>query len=171
MSIWHDKLKESGKKLMVISGGQRGADAGSLAAAFDIGLPTGGMAPKGWRTKNGPNPTLAKLGLVESTSSNYSNRTYDNVKQSDGTIILSYDFTSAGTRLTEKAVGFYSKPLFKVDLNDKDFIFDIVFWINENQIKVLNCAGNGGKTKAEGTAIFNQVRQHLRAVFRAYKGE
>jgi hypothetical protein len=171
MSIWHDKLKESGKKLMCISGAQRGSDQGGIVAAYDCGLPTGGTVPLGWVTLNGPMPQLAKLGCIEHKSPKYPPRTYENVRDSDGTIRLAYDFSSAGERCTQKAIGFYSKPSFDVDLSNPAFIFDIVDFIDKNNIQVLNIAGNAGKTKAEASAIFNQVRQYLVSVFRAYKGD
>jgi len=168
MSIWHDKLKESEKKIICISGGQRGSDSGGLAAARDRGLPTGGYVPLGWITLNGPMPDLAKLGCIEHTSSKYSPRTYSNVKESDGTIRLAFDFSTPGEICTKKAIDFYSKPSFDIDLNDPAFIFDVIAWIDKNNIKVLNCAGNAGKTKADGSAIFKQVRSYLGAVLRAY---
>lgn len=159
------------KLTKVISGGQRGADQGGLAAAKDMGLLTGGTAPKGFLTLNGPLPALSKLGLVEHKSEKYPPRTYDNVKESDGTIRLAHNFNSPGERCTLKAIQFYEKPHFDVDLSEPDFIFDVTDWIDKNGILVLNVAGNAGKTKAEGSKIFTEVRTYLRKVFRAYKGE
>jgi len=155
----------------VISGGQRGADQGGLAAAKDMGLLTGGWVPYGWVTQNGPMPQLAKLGCVEHKSPKYPPRTYANVKEADGTIRLANDFNSYGERCTLKAIGYYEKPYFDIDLADPPFIFDVTDWIDKHNIHVLNVAGNAGKTKAEASIIFQQVRQYLGAVFRAYKGD
>ena len=47
----------------IISGGQTGVDQAALRAAKACGIPTGGWAPKGWRTEDGPAPWLADLGL------------------------------------------------------------------------------------------------------------
>lgn len=141
---------------------------GGLAAAKDNGLETGGWAPKGWITLNGPNPTLAKLGLVEHKSSKYTPRTYANVKDSDGTIRLAYDFTTPGEKCTLKAIQYYNKPYLDIDLKDLTFIFYVTDWIYKNKIEVLNVAGNAGKTKGEGTFIFQQVREYLGKVFRNY---
>lgn len=155
----------------VISGGQRGADQGGLAAAKDMGLITGGWVPYGWKTLNGSMPMLEKLGCKQHTSPNYKPRTFKNVKESDGTIRLAYDFNSPGERCTLKAIEFYGKPHYDIDLNDPDFIFDVTDWINKHHIAVLNVAGNAGHTKAQGNAIFKQVRQYLGCVFRAYREE
>ena len=46
-------------------GGQTGADQGGLRAARACGIPTGGWAPRGWQTEDGPCPALANFGLVE----------------------------------------------------------------------------------------------------------
>ena len=45
----------------IISGGQTGADYGALLAAHALGLETGGWAPKGWRTEDGPKPVTRQL--------------------------------------------------------------------------------------------------------------
>jgi hypothetical protein len=153
----------------VISGGQRGADQGGIASAKDNGLETGGWVPKGWITLNGANPSLAKLGCIEHVSSKYPPRTYSNVKDSDGTIRLAYDFNTPGEICTKKAIDFYAKPYLDIDLADTTFIFDVTQWIEDNRIVTLNIAGNAGKTKEEGTKIFQEVRQYLGCIFRAYK--
>lgn len=155
----------------VWSGGQYGVDIAALAAAKDCGLMTGGFIPLGFKTKYGTRPELAKLGLVEHKSPHYSPRTYDNIKYTDGTLILAYDFNSPGTCLTKKGVAFYSKPSFEVDLKDPTFFFDVTDWIDNNNIVVLNVAGNSGKTKAESSLIFQQARHYLNNVFKTYKGE
>ena len=50
----------------IISGGQTGADMGALLAARELGIPTGGVAPKGWLTENGPQEELLRnFGLIE----------------------------------------------------------------------------------------------------------
>lgn len=155
----------------VWSGGQYGVDISALAAARDCGLITGGWAPLGFKTRFGNRPELAKLGLKEHSSPKYPPRTYANIRDTDGTLILAYDFNSPGTRLTKKGVGFYSKPCMEIDLSEADFIFDVIDWLDENEIVKLNVAGNCGKTRLESSAIFNQVRHYLGCVFRAYAGD
>src|SRR5262245_66068914 len=49
----------------VISRGQTGVDQGGLRAARAFAIPTGGWAPRGWLTEDGPAPWLADWGLVE----------------------------------------------------------------------------------------------------------
>lgn len=127
---------------MVISGGQNGADLAGLAAAYDLGIKTGGTAPKGYRVCNydgsdSANPELAsKYRLVESTSYDYPPRTKLNVMYSDGTVWFGYEH-SPGGKLTIKTCHHYNKPLL---INPKST--ELRQWIISNNIKVLNVAGN-----------------------------
>lgn len=86
------------------SGGQTGADQAGLRAARACGLSTGGTAPKGWETKDGPAPWLADFGLVECERPGYPARTEANVRASDGTILFLGPEPSAGCELTRKSV-------------------------------------------------------------------
>ena len=132
------------KKL--VSGAQTGADEGGLEAAVKFGIETGGWIPKGFRTEIGPRPELAKYNLVETTSSNFGPRTYANAHDSDGTIRFAFDFDSAGEKCTLKAINKFNKPYIDVDIEDPISVKEVVNWIKENNIKVLNVAGNREST-------------------------
>jgi hypothetical protein len=73
---------------MVISGGQTGVDQAALRAARAAGMPTGGWAPRGFLTEDGPAPWLAGWGLKESARPGYPARTGLNVRQSDATLLF-----------------------------------------------------------------------------------
>jgi hypothetical protein len=72
----------------IISGGQTGVDQAALRAARACGIPTGGWAPKGFRTEAGPATWLADFGLQEHESAHYPDRTRANVGAADLTLIL-----------------------------------------------------------------------------------
>jgi hypothetical protein len=72
----------------IISGGQTGVDQAALRAAKACGIPTGGWAPKRWRTEDGPAPWLADFGLREHASADYLDRTRANVGDAGLTLIL-----------------------------------------------------------------------------------
>lgn len=82
----------------IISGGQTGADRGALLGAADVGIKTGGWAPKGWQTERGSDPTLRSFGLVQHSSPNYPPRTRMNCQDSDLTAIFG-DTNSTGAKL------------------------------------------------------------------------
>lgn len=71
----------------IISGGQTGVDKTALILARQLGLETGGWAPKGWRTEDGPDLTLGTIyKLQEHHSAHFRPRTRANVRDSDVTV-------------------------------------------------------------------------------------
>lgn len=136
----------------VISGGQTGADMGGLLAAKELGITTGGSAPKGWRTENGPNVALRdKFGLIESSRSDYNTRTKQNVKDADVVLIFG-DIKSAGSTLTNNIAISEKKPVFHIPFVypieiiylDRKFsdISTLVVILHHLNVSVINIAGN-----------------------------
>jgi hypothetical protein len=128
----------------IISGGQTGADEGGLQAAFLEHVTTGGTAPRGYRTDIGE-ATLTlrdKYGLAEHSSPLYPPRTKKNVHDSDGTVIFG-DPTSRGSKLTIRYCETANKPyiVLRADLGNL-----LAQFILDNQVKVLNVAGNRAST-------------------------
>jgi len=72
----------------IISGGQTGVDQAALRAAKACGIPTGGWAPKWWKTEDGPASWLADFALREHASADYAVRTRANVADAGLTLIL-----------------------------------------------------------------------------------
>jgi Circularly permutated YpsA SLOG family len=131
----------------IVSGGQTGADIGGLTAARQLGLQTGGFAPKGWLTEDGPRESLLRsFGLIECEEDGYPERTRRNVVHSDGTLLVG-DYQRGGSRLTYELAKELNRPLFSITWpNTEDAIQDIVdqfrHWLELHGIKVLNVAGN-----------------------------
>ncbi|WP_020413184.1 YpsA SLOG family protein [Microbulbifer variabilis] len=126
----------------IISGGQTGADVGGLIGAKRVGIPTGGCAPLGYLTEEGARPEMLKsYGLVESHSANYEERTEENVKNSDATLILATMPSSDGTALTLYYCQKLGKPCILVN-PWRNCIVEIRDFINFVRPKVLNIAGN-----------------------------
>jgi hypothetical protein len=89
----------------IISGAQNGADIAGLEVAKRFGYETGGSIPFGYKTLDGPKPEYKNLyGIVVHSSSSYVPRTRQNVKDSDGTIRLAYNFQSRGEICTLRAI-------------------------------------------------------------------
>jgi len=135
----------------VISGGQIGVDMMGIMSAKACGIPTGGTAPKDFRTRNGKTPHLKDFGLVESTSTLYPPRTKANVNDSDGTIRIAHNFNTSGERCTLKFIKQLKKPHYDIPLSP-DGVIDsrcfngLVHFIEANEIEVLNIAGNANLT-------------------------
>ena len=160
--------------LKVISGGQTGADFAGLVAAKAIGLQTGGCMPKGYKTLQGPRPDYRELfDIREHESSSYRSRTFENVRDSDATLRLAHDFTSAGERCTLKAIMQYQRHYLDVQfiLGDEGMHMgtdrtaeDVAGWINSGEYQVLNVAGNAGiwfETRVEAflEEVFREVKR------------
>lgn len=160
--------KENQIKLYkVISGGQTGADQAGLRAAKKAGFETGGMIPRGCLTEDGPSPELiTTYNCHESTSNKYPPRTFDNVKNSDATIRFAYDFTSAGEKLTLKAILNYNRMIFDVDMTSLPSPNKVACWLAESNIAILNVAGN---CERKHPGIGNKVEAFLDVVFSNYK--
>jgi hypothetical protein len=130
----------------IISGGQTGADRAGLDFAIEVGLAHGGYVPKGRKAEDGR--IDEKYHLVELSSSSYPERTKRNVREGDGTIILSLNDTlSSGSALTLSYAQHTRKPVLRLHNSEtgrdslpqqarrlKDFI-------ESNAIEVLDVAG------------------------------
>lgn len=137
----------------VISGGQTGADRTGLECASALGLLTGGTAPQGFRTDNGPDPTLKTFGVVEHPSWSYKPRTLENVKNSDITLWFG-DAASPGGKLTQR----YCREQGKLFIeNPKDLR------LFAEQYEVWNIAGNRARTNPG-------VVQQVKDAFSTLKG-
>ena len=128
---------------MIISGGQTGADSGGLVAAVKLGLKTGGWMPKGFRRLDGKKPEMKQaFNMKEHSEWGYAPRTEANVRDSDGTVRFASNFYSPGELCTMKAIKKLEKPYFDVDINDPRDYSELVEWLDENDIRILNVAGN-----------------------------
>lgn len=87
----------------VISGGQTGVDQAGISAAKFTNYLTGGMAPKGWLTEDGPAPWLEEFGLSQSAVISYKSRTHANVVNSDATVIFTPAVLTWGGKKEKKS--------------------------------------------------------------------
>lgn len=131
----------------VISGGQTGVDRAGLEAARICGLETGGWMPKGYRALDGNMYHFSALyNIQEHTSPKYPPRTATNVRDSDGTLRIAWDWESAGERLTLKMIQQYKRPYHDVlELSDVAIAASIR-WMAVCNITILNVAGNSERT-------------------------
>src|SRR5262245_4712949 len=147
----------------IISGGQTGADMGALVAARELGLESGGFAPKGWFTENGPQEAfLRSFGLIECDEDGYPARTRRNVASSDGTLLVGR-YHAGGSRLTYELATQLNKPLFLVTCaNPRNMTpnqsryDDIRCWLENHQIRTLNVDENR-ESELAGIAEFTRM--------------
>ncbi|NJL70656.1 MAG: hypothetical protein HC888_03070 [Candidatus Competibacteraceae bacterium] len=153
----------------VISGGQTGVDIAGLRAAKLCGLETGGTAPKGYRTMDGVNYDLRDIfGVAEHADWAYPPRTECNVKDSDATIRVATNFDSTGERLTHKYLCKHRRPYFDVDPRNPPDVAEVVEWLRDNRVEILNVAGNSERT-SPGIEVV--ARDFLFKVFRRIRDD
>lgn len=128
-------------KLKIISGGQTGVDQGALDFALDSNFECGGFCAKGRKSEMGIIPY--KYPLTEIDSEEYIERTRKNVIESDGTLILRDSVEmKEGTLETIKFCKSLSKPYIVINIDDNINKSDFQNWLEENNINILNIAGN-----------------------------
>jgi hypothetical protein len=147
----------------IISGAQTGADRAALDFAIKNNIPHGGWVPKGRKAEDGVVPE--KYTVQETTSKDYGKRTELNIKDSDGTLIVSHGKLTGGSALTKKLAEKHNKTCLHVDLNRESEIAtseDVLKWIRYHKISVLNVAGSRASKDPE---IYNATIQLLDDVF------
>ena len=154
----------------IISGGQTGVDQAALRAAKACGIPTGGWAPKGFRTENGPTPWLAEFGLREHASADYAVRTRANIRDAGLTLILltRESDLARGTALTlrvaqaSKAQGVDHYVSVMSHRGAVERCRDALKWFANAGGSVVNVAG---PRESESPGIGERAEKFLRDVF------
>jgi Circularly permutated YpsA SLOG family len=145
----------------IISGGQTGVDRAALDVALELGLECGGWCPKGRRAEDGPIPE--SYPLQETDSDQYPPRTTMNVREADGTLIITRGEPDRGTGLTLQLAKRYRKPYFVVDLDQAIKPTDVRRWLRSARILILNIAG---PRESSIQGVYSQAIQFLRKVLR-----
>jgi Circularly permutated YpsA SLOG family len=123
----------------IISGGQTGVDRAALDVALELGIPSGGWCPKGRRAEDDRIPD--RYPLRETPWSGYPQRTGWNVRDSDGTLVLTAGPADRGTALTVRLAERMGKPHLQVDLTAEPSAAAVREWAAAHGVRVLNVAG------------------------------
>ena len=138
-----DALPEERSALAkIVSGGQTGADRAALDWAIDHGVAHGGWCPRGRRAEDGAIPVHYQLS--ETPSERYEERTAWNVRDSDGTVILTLSTALTGGSLTtaERARDLGRPYLHVSREGDGAAAADALrHFVDAHSIAVLNVAG------------------------------
>ena len=156
----------------VISGGQTGVDTIGLQVARELGIVTGGTAPRSYLRESGVDTEdIRSYGLREITEEEqaeytrltgkrdpYTARTSKNVENSDGTVYFASDGDPAGRLATQREANRLGKPFLLNPTANQ-----LREWLIANNIQTLNVAGNRGSklTEEQTQNIFNILREAL----------
>ncbi|MDA8746249.1 putative molybdenum carrier protein [Rubripirellula amarantea] len=125
----------------IVSGGQTGVDRGGLDAALALGIPHGGWCPKGRVAIDGTIPEI--YDLTETESTDYRERTRQNVRDSDATLLIYQGTVGKGTALTLNACRQQKRPCLLIQISEES-VDKARQWLNEHKPEVLNIAGSRG---------------------------
>jgi hypothetical protein len=135
----------------IISGGQTGVDRAALDVALKHGIESGGWCPTGRLDEFGRIPDRYPVRELE--SGGFTERTLQNVKDSDGTVIIYPGKLSGGT---EQTVHFCAEQRRPHELIDSSNVSTekaaqlIADFVRENKIDDLNVAGPRASEWPEG---------------------
>lgn len=155
------KKAESLNQIVIVSGGQTGVDRAALDAALELGLPCGGWCPRGRLAEDGPLPT--HYPLQETPAAAYSQRTEWNVRDSDGTLILTPGALRGGTAFTRGQARALKKPVRIVKLSAPDTPQAVMLWLRQAGIRKLNVAG---PRESQAPGVYRQAQTYLKGIFR-----
>lgn len=114
-------------------------DRAALEAALAFGLGCGGWCPRGRTAEDGP--IDPRYPLRETPSSSYPQRTEWNVRDSDGTLIVTRGRPRGGTALTVSLARRHRRPLLVLDLAETPDPAEVIAWASAHDIATLNVAG------------------------------
>lgn len=149
----------------IISGGQTGVDRAAFDFAIENKIETGGFVPKNRLAEDGRIPDNYP-NLQETRSDNPAERTGQNVKNSDATLILSHGALCGGSHLTREFAEKYQKPFLHIDfsLSTMDEAQEkIRKWLDSINCRNLNVAGARASEDAE---IYEKTLELLKGVFK-----
>ena len=153
----------------LISGGQTGVQRAALDAALAQAFPCGGWCPKGRKTEDGPLP--ARYPLQETDSPGYTKRTIQNVRDSDGTLIITRGVPTGRTDLSLTSARRRAKPVLVIDLeampSQAAAVEKIPTWAGRRFIRHLNVTG---PRESRCPGIYAEARTLLTGLLAQLKG-
>lgn len=123
----------------IISAGQPGVEQAALDMAIKLGIARGGWIPERHKTE-----ILTDIYRLQVSQGNYSQTTEMNVRDSDGTLIISAGKLTGSSALSRRLAEKHGCPMLYTDLN-LTIAFQaaekISSWISDHNIKILNITG------------------------------
>ena len=128
--------------MKIISGGQTGVDRAGLDVALKNGIDCGGWSPTGRLDEVGRIPD--RYPLKELDHGGFTERTLQNVRDSEGTVIIYVRRLSGGTEQTVRFCVEQQRPHELIDaskLSTEKAARSIVNLVRKHTINILNVAG------------------------------
>jgi Circularly permutated YpsA SLOG family len=146
------------KALKIISGGQTGVDRAALDVALRHGIDCGGWCPAGRLDEFGKIPN--HYPIQELLGGGFAERTLQNVKDSDGTVVIYPVELRGGTEQTFHFCVELSRPHELIDaskISAEGAAKLIGDFVDKNKINILNVAGPRQSEWPEGYAYASRA--------------
>jgi hypothetical protein len=146
------------KALKIISGGQTGVDRAALDVALRHGIRCGGWCPAGRLDEFGKIPD--HYPIQELQGGGFTERTLQNVKDSDGTVVIYPGELRGGTEQTVRFCVELKRPHELINaskISAEDAAKLIGDFVDKNKIKILNVAGPRQSERPEGYAYASRA--------------
>lgn len=130
------------KALKITSGGQTGIDRAALDVALERGIECGGWCPAGRLDEFGKIPD--RYPVQELPGGGFTERTLQNVKESDGTVVIYAAELRGGTDQTVRFCVEVRRPYQLIDASrvaTAEAAKLIADFVRTNRIDILNVAG------------------------------
>jgi len=147
----------------IISGGQTGVDRAALDVALKHGIESGGWCPAGRLDEFGRIPD--HYPVQELKAGGFTERTSQNVNDSDGTVVIYYGRIDGGTEQTVRFCVDLKRPHQLIDaskVSSEDAAKLITDFVHHNNVGVLNLAGPRQSEWPEG---YDYASRTLELVF------
>jgi len=148
--------------IKIISGGQTGADRAALDVALKLKIPCGGWCPADRRAEDGIIPD--RYPLAPLAKAGYRQRTRKNVRDSNGTIILSFGPLTGGSMATARDCRRFEKPCLIVDAElttPSEAAILLAVFLLRHRIHALNVAGPRASGQPGIYGFVVEVLMHL----------
>jgi hypothetical protein len=146
------------KALKIISGGQTGVDRAALDVALRHGINCGGWCPAGRLDEFGKIPDHYPVRELQDGS--FAERTLQNVKDSDATVVIYLAELRGGTEQSVRFCVELERPYQLIDASTiatEDAAKLIVDFVRKNKIDILNIAGPRQSEWPEGYDYVSRV--------------
>lgn len=156
--------------IKIISGGQTGADRAALDVALKLRIPCGGWCPADRRAEDGVIPD--RYPLTPLAKAGYRQRTRQNVRDSDGTVILSLGPLTGGSKATACDCRQFGKPCLIIDAKlttSGEAAILLAVFLLRHRIHTLNVAGPRASGQPGIYAYVVDVLMHLLATKRKFR--
>jgi len=146
------------KAVKIISGGQTGVDRAALDVALEHGIECGGWCPAGRFDESGKIPN--RYPVQELQGGGFAERTLQNAKDSDGTVVVYSGELYGGTEQTVRVCVELKRPHQLIDaskLSAEGAAKLITDFVRKNKIGILNVAGPRQSEWPEGYAYASRA--------------